>query len=139
MMLQVKKLYPDSKLPERAHASDAGLDVFAYTRTVVPKGAIVAISTGFAATLPLGYVALVWDKSSIASRGIKTLGGVIDAGYTGEYKILVSNLGDSDYIFEQGQKVAQILVQQVAYPEVVEVMELPDSTRGEGAFGSTGV
>ncbi|MEN9852237.1 MAG: hypothetical protein RI996_180 [Candidatus Parcubacteria bacterium] len=139
MIFKIKKLYPDTKVPERAHSSDAGLDVFAYEDTLVPRGEQVAVQTGFCATLPKGYVALVWDKSSIASKGIKTLGGVIDAGYTGEYKILVRNLSDADFTFAKGQKVAQLLIQKVEFLPVEEVLELGETSRGEGAFGSTGV
>jgi dUTP pyrophosphatase len=138
MIFKVKKLYPDTKIPERAHPSDAGLDVFAYEDTPVPQGEQVAVGTGFCASLPEGYVVLVWDKSSIASKGIKTLGGVIDAGYTGEYKILVRNLSDADFIFAKGQKVAQLLIQKVEFLPVEEVLELGETSRGEGAFGSTG-
>jgi dUTP pyrophosphatase len=70
--------------------------------------------------------------------GLKTLGGVVDAGYRGEVVIGVVNLSKKDYIVEKGHKIAQILIQKVESPEIVEVEELNDSERGEKGFGSTG-
>jgi dUTP pyrophosphatase len=66
------------------------------------------------------------------------MGGVIDAGYRGEYLIGMINLGEKDYTFEKHHKIAQILIQKVEHPELFEVDELTDTERGEGAFGSTG-
>ncbi|MEX0933508.1 MAG: dUTP diphosphatase, partial [Candidatus Paceibacterota bacterium] len=95
--------------------------------------------TGIAMEIPQGYVGLIWDKSGVSlKRGIKVLGGVIDAGYRGEIRIGLINLGSETVSFEAGQKVAQMLIQSVASPEIVEVTELGDTERGEGGFGSTG-
>ncbi len=138
MKINIKKLYEDTKLPVRAHHDDAGTDLFAYGDHTVEAHQTLVIPTGVAMELEKGYVALVWDKSSVGSKGIKTLGGVIDAGYRGEYKIIVHNLNNESYTFKHGDKVAQILIQKVEFPELVEVIELTDSTRGDGGFGSTG-
>jgi len=72
------------------------------------------------------------------NHGLKTLGGVIDAGYRGEVMIGVANLSDEDYTVEKGHKVAQILIQKVELPKIEEVTELNNSHRGEKGFGSTG-
>lgn len=88
--------------------------------------------------IPEGHVALVWDKSSIGGKGIKTLGGVLDAGYRGEIFITVHNLQDEAYTFEAGHKLAQVLIQKVELLDVEEVEELSETKRGEGRFGSTG-
>lgn len=138
MKLFIKKLYEDAKLPTRAHHDDAGTDLYAQGDHIVIPHQTIAIPTGVAMELEKGYVSLIWDKSSVGSKGIKTLGGVIDAGYRGEYKIIVHNLNNESYTFKHGDKVAQMLVQKVEFPELVEVAELNDSTRGEGGFGSTG-
>ena len=99
----------------------------------------MAVRTGIAAQIPEGYVGLVWDKSGIAIKeGIKTLGGVIDSGYRGEILVGMINLGDKDYVFETGHKLAQLLIQKVEHIEVVEVRELSETPRGKGGFGSTG-
>ncbi len=138
MKLFIKKLNSDAKIPTRAHKEDAGVDMYAYGIHTVAPHTTVAIPTGVACEIAEGYVGLIWDKSSIGSKGIKTLGGVIDAGYRGEVKILVHNLSEVPYIFEHGHKVAQILIQKVELCEVEEVETLSDSVRGEKGFGSTG-
>ena len=71
-------------------------------------------------------------------RGLKTMGGVIDAGYRGEVVVIAKNLSEETISFSAGEKVAQILIQPVEHPEIEEVIELPESERGEGGFGSTG-
>jgi dUTP pyrophosphatase len=138
MKLKIKKLYTDSKLPTRAHHDDAGTDIYAQGDHVIEPHKTIVIPTGVAMELEKGYVSLVWDKSSVGSKGIKTLGGVIDAGYRGEYKIIVHNLNNEVYMFKHGDKVAQILIQKIEFPEIEEVEELSDSKRGTGGFGSTG-
>lgn len=139
MNIQVKKLHPDATLPNIAHPGDAGCDLYAVEEVVLNPGERGQVPTGLALELPQGYVALIWDKSGVSHKGgIKTLGGVIDSGYRGEYKIGVINLSDQVYVFEKGHKVAQMLIQKVETPTFEEVTELSDTSRGEGGFGSTG-
>ncbi len=138
MKLFIKKLHEDAKLPTRAHHDDAGIDIYAHGIHIIEPSQTVAIPTGVSMELEKGFVSLVWDKSGIALKGIKTVGGVIDAGYRGEYKIMMHNLSNTSRTFENGDKIAQILIQKVEFPELVEVDELNDSTRGVGGFGSTG-
>lgn len=139
MQLKIKKLHPDAKLPTYAHATDAGMDLYAVADTVILARQRVRVSTGIAMAIPDGYVGLVWDKSGISYKsGLKVIGGVADAGYRGEIFIGIMNTTDEDYIFQKGDKVAQMLIQKVEHPELVEVDELDDTLRGTGAFGSTG-
>lgn len=138
MKVLVKKLRDDARVPTRAHHDDAGIDLYACGEHVVMPGQTVMIPLGVAFEIPLGYVGLIWDKSSIGSKSIKTLCGVIDAGYRGEVKIMMNNLGTDPYTFEHGHKVAQMLIQTVELCEVEEVGELSESARGTGGFGSTG-
>ncbi len=139
MELLIKKLNPEAKLPSYAHEGDAGMDLFAVEEVSVPPMGRVLVGTGIAMEIPIGYVGLVWDKSGLSnSYGIKTLGGVIDAGYRGEIKIGLINLGTEDYKISAGHKVAQMLIQKVEHPQIVEVGELSDTARGDGGFGSTG-
>jgi len=138
MKLKVKKLHPDAKLPTRAHHDDAGLDIYCYESVTLLPHEARNIPTGVAFEIPEGYVLLVWDKSSIGAKGIKTLGGVIDAGYRGEAFITLHNLRDEPYTFEAGHKLAQFLIQKVELWEVEEVHELSETKRGAGALGSTG-
>jgi dUTP pyrophosphatase len=138
MKLKIKKVHVDAKVPTRAHHDDAGIDMYACGDVTIMPGETVKIATGVAFEMPVGYVGLIWDKSSVGSQGIKTLGGVLDAGYRGEVFVVVHNLSSEAKTFTSGQKVAQMLVQQVELCEIEEVTELEDSLRGEGGFGSTG-
>ncbi len=139
MKLLIKKLHPEAKVPAFAHVTDAGLDLCAVETVTIAPGERTSIATGIAMAIPEGHVGLVWDKSGIAHKGgLKTLGGVIDAGYRGEIFVGLLNTGDVPYTFEAGHKVAQILIQAIVQPELVETDELPEADRGEKAFGSTG-
>lgn len=138
MKLFVKKMREDAKLPTRAHHDDAGIDLYACGEHTVAPHAQAMIPVGVAMEIEPGYVGLIWDKSSIGAKSLKTLGGVIDAGYRGELKVMVHNLADEPYTFEHGHKVAQMLIQKVEFPDIVEASELSDSKRGSGGFGSTG-
>ena len=91
--------------------------------------------------LEKGYVLLIWDKSGIAfNGGIKTMGGVFDAGYRGEILIVLINLGKNSYKIEKGQKIAQLIIQKVETAKIEVVNKLSDDgLRGEGNFGSTGL
>lgn len=140
MILGVKKVDFEAKLPAYAHPGDAGMDLFALENTIVPVGKIVRIRTGVAMEIPDGYVGLCWDKSGLSmNNGIKVLGGVIDSGYRGELILGVINLGEKDYIFEKHHKVMQLLIQPIIQLKIEEVSELNESTsRGIEGFGSTG-
>lgn len=139
LKIKVKKVQSDAVLPSFAHPGDAGMDLFALEDTVVLPEEVTKVRTGIAMQIPDGYVGLCWDKSGISIKhGIKTLGGVIDAGYRGEVIVGLINLGKEAYTFEKGHKIAQMLIQKVAHPEIEEAEELSDTSRGEGGFGSTG-
>jgi dUTP pyrophosphatase len=139
MKLLIKRVHPDAKIPSYAHPGDAGMDLFALERTALKPGERLAVRTGVSMEIPEGHVGLIWDKSGIAIKnGLKTLGGVVDAGYRGEVLIGMINLSQTEYIFEAGHKVAQVLIQKIERPDVEEASELSDTSRGHGAFGSTG-
>jgi dUTP pyrophosphatase len=140
MQLQIRKLHPDVQLPRFEHATDAGLDLCSVQACIIEPGERLTIPTGLAVQLPLGYVGLIWDKSGLSHKaGLKTLGGVIDAGYRGEVMVGMVNLGQEPHHFSAGDKVAQLLVQPVVQPSVIVVDQLNDTTRGDAGFGSTGV
>ncbi len=139
MKLNIKKIHPSAKLPLRAHDHDAGMDLFSLEKVILKPMERFVVRTGISLEIPEGYVGLIWDKSGIAIKeGIKTLGGVIDAGYRGEILIGVINLSNKDYVFDVGHKVAQILIQRIENFEIIESQELSDTVRGQGGFGSTG-
>lgn len=128
----------DARLPTRAHHDDAGIDLYSCGNHTIKPHQSLMIPIGIAIEIEEGYVGLIWDKSSIGLKSIKTLGGVIDAGYRGELHIMAYNLADEPYTFEHGHKVAQMIIQKVEFPEIIESAELSESKRGTGGFGSTG-
>lgn len=132
-------MHTDAHIPSFAHADDAGMDLYACEESTIAPGARAQVRTGLAMAVPQGYVGLVWDKSSVAyTRGVKTMAGVLDAGYRGELLVVVLNIGDAPYTFQKGDKIAQILIQKIEHPDIVEVEALDDTERGTGGFGSTG-
>jgi dUTP pyrophosphatase len=137
--LEILRVVPEATLPVRAHSDDAGLDLFGLDDvTLSPREGKVA-RTGIAIALPKGYVGLVADRSSLAKRGVKTAGGVIDAGYRGELHIVLWNLSDEVQTLKSGDRVAQLLVFPVATPAVKEVKAFDHETaRGTKGFGSSG-
>lgn len=137
--MKVKKLSPLAKLPQRAHPTDSGADLFALERTVLPARAITKVHTGIAVELPENTSGIIWGKSSVESKGIKAMAGLVDAPYRGELIVCMYNLNEQDFVFEAGQKVAQLVVLPTLYPAFEEVSELTDTSRREGGFGSTGV
>ncbi|MFA7308812.1 MAG: dUTP diphosphatase [Patescibacteria group bacterium] len=139
MKLLIKKLHPDATIPSFAYTHDAGMDLYATEAVTLSPSEKKIIPTGISVALPEGYVLLIWDKSGIGIKhGIKTLGGVIDAGFRGEIMIGMVNLSSEPYTFEKGHKVAQAVIQKIEQPEIEIVEELPESDRGEGIFGSSG-
>jgi len=138
MQLLIEKLTERAKLPLRAHLNDAGIDLFASEPALIRPKAWVLISTGIRIALPQGTVGLIWDKSGLANEGLHVMAGVIDEGYRGEILINVMNMNKHEYKINAGEKVAQLLVQPVLYPEIIEA-KINDSTeRGTSGFGSTG-
>ena len=139
MKLCVTRLTPSAKVPLFAHESDAGMDLFCAETVSISPLERVQVKTGIAVAIPEGYVGLIWDKSGLShKKGLKTVGGVIDAGYRGEVLVGMVNLGSEPHTFAVGDKVTQMLVQKVEHPVIEEVATLDETTRGVGGFGSTG-
>lgn len=140
--LQVRRLRPDALLPRRAHAGDAGLDLYAVEAVTLAPGTRAAVSTGIAVAIPPGWCGLVVPRSGLArTHGVTVANapGLIDAGYRGELLVLLVNHGHEPFAIQAGERVAQLVVSPVSLDEVAEVDELPASDgRGGGGFGSTG-
>ncbi|MFH2019986.1 MAG: dUTP diphosphatase [archaeon] len=137
--VSISKMDQGLTTPSYAHPGDAGLDFRSSVDMVIKPGETAAVPTGIKMAVPLGYVALVWDKSGYAAKNsIKTMAGVIDSGYRGEVKIVMKNLGTEDFEIKKDMKIAQILIQPIVTANIIETKSLEDSTRGEKGFGSTG-
>lgn len=138
LSFQVKKLDANAKLPEKNNPNDAGIDIFSNEAHTLQPGEVYMFSTGISVAIPDGYVALIWDRSGLGSKGIHRLAGVIDSGYRGEWKIVLANVSNDPYEVEVGDKIAQCVLQQFEKVTISEVDELPESLRGEKGFGSSG-
>jgi dUTP pyrophosphatase len=140
MNIQIQKLSEGAKIPSFAHNDDAAMDFFASEMVTIDQGKRAQVRTGIAVAIPEGFAGLIWDKSGLSHKaGLKVIGGVIDAGYRGEILIGIMNLSEDSYTFKVGDKIAQMLIQKIEHPEIVEVAMLGETTRGANGFGSTGV
>ncbi len=138
--IKVKKFSEDAILPSYAHKGDAGMDLFSIEDLIIKAGERAIVHTGIGMEYPAGYCTLIWDKSGMfGNNGIKVMGGVFEHIYKGEYKIILLNTSEKDYLVKKGQKIAQVLVQPICTAEIEEVQELSSSVRGEKGFGSTGL
>jgi len=140
MELRIKKLDPTAKLPDYIHADDAAMNLYTIETYTLAPGERRIFKTGIAMAIPGGYAGLIWDRSGLANKsGLKRLGGVIDAGYRGDVGVGLINLSKEPVEILKGDKVAQMIIQKIEQPQIVESAELEArSTRGEGGFGSTG-
>lgn len=145
--LAVVRLDRDLPLPSRAHDGDAGVDLFSAEDADLAPGSRALVATGIAVAIPHGMVGLIHPRSGLAARvglSIVNSPGTIDAGYRGEIKVALINLDPTAPIpIRRGDRIAQLLVQRVELPELVEVASfdeagLADTTRGEGGHGSSG-
>ncbi len=132
------KLDPGAVLPTRAHPDDAGLDLYALEDAELAPGEGKVVRTGVAVAIPQGHAGLICDRSSLARRGLKTAGGVIDAGYRGELGVVLWNISGRKELLKRGERVAQLLIVPAATPAVREVSSLDETARGAKGFGSTG-
>lgn len=142
-MLRVKLLSSQAKAPTVGHpGEDLGYDVYSAVTLTIPARSHAIVSTGIAiqCSSPSGEQmgALLRDKSSMAARRLVLTGGVIDAGYRGELRVLMENLGDSAAEIHAGDKIANLIPYPVLTANVEVVDELIDSSRKGGGFGSTG-
>ena len=140
--IRVLKLKPEAQLPRYAHVGpygDLAADLYAAEALVIVPGATVAVSTGVALEFPSTHGALVEDRSGLAVRGVTTLAGVIDPGYRGEIKVVVTNLGAEAVDIKVDDRIAQLRIVQRIEADFEEVIELGAAARGANGFGSTGV
>ncbi len=139
LSVKVKRLNPDARLPYYDHPGDAGLAMHALEGKTLHPGERFVFNCGWALEFPEGYVAVVWDRGSVGvMKGLKTMGGVFDANYRGEYNVCLVNLSNELYEVKPGDKVAQLVIVPIAQAAFEEVSELSDSSRGSDRFGSTG-
>lgn len=123
-------------LPMRAHANDAGADVYSMKRTVIFPQETVKIPLGLGLILPDGYMACVYPRSGLSAKGIVCELPPIDSGYRGEIHAIVTNCSDKPFQIEVGDRIGQLVITPVV---VADFITDDIEERGTGAFGSTGV
>lgn len=137
--LQIKKLSEKGRLPTRGSAFAAGYDIYAARDTTIPARGKALVDTDISMAIPEGTYGRIAPRSGLASKNfIDTGAGVIDADYRGQVKVLLFNHAEADFEIKEGDRIAQLILERIYTPEVVEVQELAESVRGAGGFGSTG-
>jgi dUTP pyrophosphatase len=139
MSLLVKLLTPNAKVPTRATSLSAGYDLSSVENTVVQARQRKLIKTGLSIIVPEGHYGRIAPRSGLAlKKGIDVGAGVCDADYTGEICVILFNHSDEDFIVNEGDRIAQFILEQISTPDIEVVSELDETGRGSNGFGSSG-
>ena len=139
--VEIKKLSEDAKLPEYAHLTDAGADIFALEDTTIEPNETKLVKTGIAVAIPVGYEIQIRPRSGLSLKtGLRVANapGTVDADYRGEVCVIMWNSGNETAEIKAGDKIAQMVINEVPMIKWKEVTELSSTERGIGGFGSTG-
>jgi dUTP pyrophosphatase len=139
--IKVRKLDLAAQIPRYAHVGafgDLAADLYALGGSMLGAGETTAVATGVAMEFPSTHGALVEDRSGLAMRGVTTLAGVIDPGYRGEIRVVMTNLSGAAVEIKAGDRIAQLRIVRRIEAEFEEVSELEEAARGAKGFGSTG-
>lgn len=138
--LRVKKLTPEAVLPVRGSEHAAGFDLSASAASTIPAGGKGIVKTGLSIAIPEGTYARIAPRSGLAAKKMINCGaGVVDYDYRGEVGVVLFNHGAEDFAVAPGDRVAQMILEQISMVDCVEVESLEETARGAGGFGSTGV
>jgi dUTP pyrophosphatase len=138
--VKIQKIHPDAIIPQYAHKTDAGADVYAVEDTIIKPHTTQIVKTGIKVTIPIGYEIQVRPRSGLSLKTnlrIANAPGTIDSDYRGEIGIIMENNGNLSTTIKKGDKIAQLVISPVPMIEWDEVEELDSTERGEGGFGST--
>ena len=141
--IQIKKLSNSVSTPKYETPGSSGMDIAACIKNsiIISPGEKVLVSTGLSIAIPRGYEVQIRPRSGLAAKkNITVLNtpGTIDADYRGEIKVILINLGKENFLIQNGERIAQMVVCPVIQADLEEVNELSDTGRGLGGFGSTG-
>ena len=138
--MNIKKLHIHAKVPTRANPNDAGADLYSIESVVIPPLSRGVVKTGLALEIPVSYYGRVAPRSGLAAKhGIDVLAGVIDSSYRGEIGVVLLNTDSSNsFTVNVGDRIAQLIIESHYNPVFVEVLDLLETNRGEGGFGSSG-
>lgn len=141
LTIQTQRLHPEARLPRYSHEGpwgDLAADLYSVEAATVEPGKTSLVATGLAMAFPSEFGALVEDRSGLAVKGITTLAGVIDPGYRGEIKVVLTNVTTAPITLSAGDRIAQLRIVRRIQAEFVEIESLDETRRGAGGFGSTG-
>ena len=138
MSFQVEIAHDSATAPTRMTEGAAGYDMYSCESITIAPHMRTLVSTGLKMTVPQGTYGRVAPRSSMACKGVDVGAGVIDADYQGIVKVLLINNSNEPFSVNIGDRIAQLLLEQIVTPEVTLVSKLADTKRGAGGFGSTG-
>lgn len=138
-MLRIQRIHPLAVLPRRATEDAAGYDLTTIQSCDIGPGETAILSTGLAMAVPDGTYGRIAPRSGLAAKySIGVGAGVVDRGYRGEVKVVLFNHGKDPVHIVTGDRIAQLVLEKIKCPRVVECESLDDTARGSGGFGSTG-
>ena len=131
---------PEAKTPTRTNSTDAGWDLYSVEDCIIPPKQRKTINTGIAIEMPSNMAGLIWPRSGLSVKhGLDVLAGVVDAGYRGEIMVCLYNTSFESVEIHNGDRIAQIIFQEVPHVTMVVQETLGSSQRGDNGFGSSGV
>jgi dUTP pyrophosphatase len=140
MTLYIKKLSDDAIIPTKGSKYAAGYDLYSAVDTIVPSQGKTLIKTDIAIAVPSGHYGRVAPRSGLAHKHFIDVGaGVIDEDYRGNVGVILFNHNNVEFKVNKGDRIAQLILEKISVPDIEEVTELPDTDRGDGGFGSTGI
>lgn len=140
-LIKIKKIHPNAEVPKRATPESAGFDLRCIDDCTIGPDKHLAVHTGLAFEIPSGHAMLIYPRSGLAKNHGITLSnavGVVDSDYRGEIIVLLHNTAGYEVSFNAGDRIAQAIIHKLPDIELVECMELSETDRGRGGFGSTG-
>ena len=136
----IKRLSENATTPTKAHTCDAGWDLYSSEDTFIFGNKRKVIKTGISLEMPSYFAGLIWPRSGLSvKKGVDVLAGVIDSGYRGEIMVCLYNTSDEDIEIKRGDRIAQIIFQEVPEVGITVTDSLGSSQRGSNGFGSTGI
>ncbi|KAG2213368.1 hypothetical protein INT47_009041 [Mucor saturninus] len=137
--LLVQRLSEFAQVPTRGSVLAAGYDLYCAHDIVIPAQGKTIVATDIAIAVPEGHYGRVAPRSGLAAKHhLDTGAGVIDADYRGPVGVVMFNFSKVDYEVKRGDRIAQLIIEKISTPDVLEVESLEESARGAGGFGSTG-
>ena len=126
-------------MPTHATSKSVGLDLYSPTNVLIPAHDKILVDTGIAFQIPMGYYGRIASRLGLAiHHHIHVGAGVVDPDYTGSVHVLLMNFSSQDHVIERNHRIAQMILEKVAYPVICEVSQMLPTERGANGFGSTG-